>query len=199
MTQEERILKLLKGALFFDPAILKSLAYLERPSCGSYEKARSCAPNLGFIRCQVAPKRSISACSRLPKKVPGGVICLLTAVRFHQIGTQEPYQVWIAIGRKSKKPKISSPILRIFRFSEAALQYGVEEHKILGTTIRITSPAKTVADCFKYRNKVGLDVALEAGRDCIYSRKATISEIYECAKVCRVANIIRPYLEVWQY
>jgi predicted transcriptional regulator of viral defense system len=90
------------------------------------------------------------------KKIPSAVICLLSALSFHGIGTQNPFQVWIAIDRKSAKPRIKNPGLRIFRYSEASLHFGVEQHDILGIVIKVTDPAKTVADCFKYRNKIGL-------------------------------------------
>ena len=98
------------------------------------------------------------------KQVPEGVICLLSALAFHGIGTQLPHQVWIAIGSKARYPVIPQVATRVVRFSELALQHGVEQHSIDGVKLRITTPAKTVADCFKYRNKVGLDVAVEALR-----------------------------------
>ena len=129
------------------------------------------------------------------RQVPKGVICLLSALRFHDMTTQNPFQVWMAIGESQWMPKISYPAMRFVRFSGAALEYGIERHEIEGVAIQVYSPAKTVADCFKYRNKIGLDVALEALRDCWRQRKATMDEIWTAAKVCRVANIMRPYLE----
>ncbi len=128
------------------------------------------------------------------KRVPAGVICLLSALRFHDIGTQSPFEVWMAIDRKGWQPKDTSG-LRIVRFSGLALTYGIEERDIEGVTVRVYIPAKTVADCFKYRNKIGLDVALEALRDCWRQKKATMDELWAAAKVCRVANIMRPYME----
>lgn len=128
-------------------------------------------------------------------QVPKGVICLLSALRFHDLTTQNPFEVWVAIGESWWKPKIEYPAIRFVRFSGAALEYGVEQHEIEGILVRVYSPAKTVADCFKYRNKIGLDVALEALRDCWRQRKATMDEIWAAAKVCRVANVMRPYLE----
>ena len=128
------------------------------------------------------------------KLVPNGVVCLLSALRFHQLTTQEPFEVWMAIGHKTWKPDKSAP-LRFVRFSEPALSFGVEEHDIEAVGVRIYSPAKTVADCFKFRNKIGLDVALEALRDCLQQRKATVDELWAAAKVCRMTNVIRPYLE----
>lgn len=132
--------------------------------------------------------------AQVSKRVPNGVVCLLSALLFHDIGTQIPFETWVAIDVKGWLPKDTAG-LRIFRFSGVALTYGVEEHEIEGVTVRVYSPAKTVADCFKYRNKIGLDVALEALRDCWRQRKATMDQLWEAAKVCRVANVMRPYLE----
>ncbi len=129
------------------------------------------------------------------KRISHGVVCLLSALRFHELTTQMPFEVWLAIEPKARLPKTDYPPLRIVRFSRMALSYGATPHIIEGVTVRITTPAKTVADCFKYRNKFGLDVALEALRDSFRQRKATLDEIWEAAKVCRVANVIRPYME----
>ena len=129
------------------------------------------------------------------KRVPQGVICLISALRFHGLTTQMPHEVWLAIGGKAWRPQITYPPLRIARFSKAALEYGVEDHRISGVNVRVYTPAKTVADCFKFRYKVGLDVALESLRDCLRKRKASVDDIWKAAKVCRVANVMRPYLE----
>ncbi|PYT97520.1 MAG: transcriptional regulator [Acidobacteria bacterium] len=129
------------------------------------------------------------------KRVPHGIVCLLSALRFHDLTTQSPYQVWLAISDKARLPKADSPPLRIVRFSQKTLAYGVQEHRIEGVIVRIFSPAKTVADCFRYRNKIGLDVALEALRECRRKRRATSDQLWQAAKVCRVANVMRPYLE----
>ena len=106
-----------------------------------------------------------------------------------------PFEVWLAIGEKDRKPQISYPPLRIVRFSGEARSFGIEQRKIEGVTLSVYSAAKTVADCFKYRNKIGLDVAIEALKDCRRSRKATIDQLWKAAKVCRMANVMRPYLE----
>jgi predicted transcriptional regulator of viral defense system len=127
--------------------------------------------------------------------VPKGIICLLSALRFHGLTTQAPFEVWLAIENKALAPKLEYPPLRIVRFSGAALTEGVEEHIVDGVTIRITGVAKTVADCFKYRNKIGLDVALEALRDAWHEKRMNSDEIWRYAKVCRVANVMRPYLD----
>lgn len=129
------------------------------------------------------------------KWVPHGVACLLTALQFHGIGTQAPFEVWMALDRRSAHPRIKHPPLRIMRFSGKAFTEGIEEHVIEGVPVRVYDPAKTVADCFKYRNKIGLDVALEALRDCRRQRRCTNDDLWQYAKVCRVANVMKPYLE----
>ncbi len=128
-------------------------------------------------------------------RAPNAVICLLSALRFHDLTTQLPWDIWIMIDRKARRPTIDHPEIRVFRASGAALREGVEVHRIEGVDVRITCPAKTVADCFRYRNKVGTDVAIEALRDCWRQRKATMDEIHRYAKINRVANVMRPYME----
>ncbi len=127
--------------------------------------------------------------------VPHGVICLLSALRFHELGTQQPHEVWVAIGRKAWKPRLDWPPVHVVRFSGEALDFGVEEHLLENVSVRITSREKTVADCFKYRNKIGLDVALEALREYLRSRKRSVDDLVRAARVCRVARIMQPYLE----
>lgn len=129
------------------------------------------------------------------KRVAHGVVCLLSALRFHDLTTQSPFEVWLAISEKARLPRTDNPPLRIVRFSQKTLAYGVDEHRIEGVSVRIFSPAKTVADCFRYRNKIGLDVALEALRECRRKCRAISDEIWRPAEVHRVANVMRPYLE----
>jgi len=129
------------------------------------------------------------------KKVSHGVICLLSALAFHEMTTQLPFEVWIAIDNKSREPKVHDLALRVVRFSAKSLNSGIEEHMVEGVKIRIYNPAKTVADCFKYRNKIGLDVALEALRDCWDKKQCTMDRLWEYAGICRVSNVMRPYLE----
>lgn len=128
-------------------------------------------------------------------RVPQAIVCLLSALRFHNIGTQSPHEAWVAIDRKARKPRLANLPVKIVRFSGAALSIGVDTHLIGGRKVRVTSPARTVADCFKYRNKVGLDVALEALRETWRAKRATADDLWRYAKLCRVANIMRPYLE----
>jgi len=127
--------------------------------------------------------------------VPKGVICLISALSYHGIGTQIPRVVDVAVHKDTKRPRVDYPPIRIFWFTGKALTAGVQTHALDGVPVRIYSPAKTVADCFKFRNRIGLDVALEALREVRRSRLATVDELFQMAKVCRVANIMRPYLE----
>jgi predicted transcriptional regulator of viral defense system len=128
-------------------------------------------------------------------KVPSGVICLLSSLQFHKLTTQAPPQVWIAIDMKAWMPRVLSPKTRFVRMSGPALNFGVKEYRVRGGRLNVYTPAKTVVDCFKFRNKIGLDVALEALRECRRLKKASIDEIWAAAKICRVANVMRPYLE----
>jgi predicted transcriptional regulator of viral defense system len=129
------------------------------------------------------------------KRVPQGVLCLLSALQFHGLTTQAPFEVWMALEQKAWQPQVDRPRMRFVRFSGPAFESGVEEHRIKGVPVKVYCPAKTVVDCFKYRNKIGLDVALEALRDCRSQRKCTNDELWQYAKVCRVANVMKPYLE----
>jgi predicted transcriptional regulator of viral defense system len=129
------------------------------------------------------------------KRVPHGVVCLLSALRFHGLTTQAPFEVWLAIGAKAWLPKLQYPPLRIVRFADPALTVGVEEHVLQGVTVHVTDPARTVVDCFSYRNKIGLDVAVEALRDCWRQKKATMDQLHRAAQSRRMANVMRPYLE----
>jgi predicted transcriptional regulator of viral defense system len=128
-------------------------------------------------------------------RAPSSVVCLLSALAFHQIGTQMPPEVWIALPRGQRTPRISGLRIRAVRYSGLAFTSGVEERMIDGVPVRVYSPAKTVADCFKNRNKIGLDVALEALRDAWRRRLCTMDALWEYATVCRVAVVMRPYLE----
>lgn len=129
------------------------------------------------------------------KRVPHGVVCLLSALRFHELGTQNPHQVWMAIHVRKDTPRIEYPPLRIVRFSGPALSEGVEEHKTSDGLVRVYGVAKTVADCFRYRNKIGLEVALEALRECRRERRATLDDLWHFAAVDKVSTVMRPYLE----
>ena len=129
------------------------------------------------------------------KIVPHAVVCLLSALRFHGLTTQDPHQIWIAINNKARRPSLETPSLRVVRFSGKALTEGIGTHTIEGVPVRVYSVAKTIGDCFKYRHKIGIDVAVEALKDALRHKRTTIDEIHRFAKVCRVDRVMRPYLE----
>ena len=128
-------------------------------------------------------------------RVPRATLCLLTALRLHQLTTQNPFEVWIMIDRKARKPSMTYPPIRVVRASCFALSRGVNAMRIDGVEINVTTVAKTVADCFKYRSTVGVDVAIEALRDAWRQKKVTVEAIIAAAKIDRVATVMRPYLE----
>ena len=128
-------------------------------------------------------------------KAPQAVFCLLTALQFHGLTTQLPRQVWIAMPRGSHSPRIDYPPIRMVQMAGRAHLSGVEEHLCNEVKVRIYSPAKTVVDCFKHRNKIGLDVALEALKDAWRTRKASADDLWRYAQDCRVATVMRPYME----
>jgi predicted transcriptional regulator of viral defense system len=127
--------------------------------------------------------------------VPDGIVCLLTALRIHGIGTQSPPDIWMAIHFKARPPKVRPWQVRFVRWSGAFLTYGVEDRTLDGVQFRITSPTRTIIDCFRYRNKIGLDVALEALTDGLRRRKVTVTQIARAAQTCRAWAVMRPYLE----
>lgn len=129
------------------------------------------------------------------KRIPRGVVCLISALKFHELTTQIPFEVWMAIEKNARKPVIDQPKIHFVRFSKKAFSDGIEEHTIEGVKVKIYGPAKTVADCFKFRNKIGLDIALEALRSCLKQKKCLYDDLWHYAKICRVENIMKPYLE----
>ncbi|WP_163268322.1 type IV toxin-antitoxin system AbiEi family antitoxin domain-containing protein [Chelativorans alearense] len=168
-----------------NPATLARLVkegVLHRPSRGLYELAD-------------ADIEAAHALAEVAKRVPKGVICLISALQFHEITLQLPRSVWVAIGQKDRTPAIDYPPIRVVRFGEKALALGLERHKIDSVPVRIFDPAKSIVDCFRFRNSVGLDVALEALRMGWRSRKAKPDDIARYAQELRIWSIVRPYLE----
>lgn len=141
---------------------------------------------------EVTEHHSLAVAARL---VPKGVVCLISALQFHNLTTQIAHDIWIALPSNAWTPKIESLSLRVIRYSGAALTEMIEEHNVEKAKVCVYSPAKTVADCFKFRNTVGVDVALKALRECWRDRRATMDELWAAAKVCRMQNVMRPYLE----
>lgn len=152
-------------------------------------------PGRGLYRLPGAAITENHTLAEVAKQIPNGVVCLLSALNFHRLTTQNPHEVWLAIGHKSWRPRTRHVGLRIVRLSGLALHEGVETRTVEGVRLRIYNPAKTVADCFKFRNKIGLDVALEALRETWRARRATMKELEHYARVDRVANVMRPYFE----
>jgi predicted transcriptional regulator of viral defense system len=131
--------------------------------------------------------------AEVAKRVPRGIVCLLTALRFHAIGTQHPREVWLSVDRRAGIPRLDVVPVRIVRVSGAALTAGIDEHDVEGVTVRVTNPARTVVDCFRFRHKIGVDVAVEALRDYRRLRKGTVDELWRQADQLRMTRVMRPY------
>lgn len=139
-----------------------------------------------------AERQTLAEASR---RVDQGVVCLLSALRFHELTTQEPFQVWIAIEHSAWRPRVHDLPLRFVYMSGESFRAGVERHDVGGVEVQVFSAAKTVADCFKFRNKIGLDVAVESLRDYRRAYPSGLDALWRFARICRVANVMRPYLE----
>jgi predicted transcriptional regulator of viral defense system len=149
----------------------------------------------GLYRLRTAPVTELETIAAVCAQVPRAIVCLLTALHVHGIGTQAPREVWIALDHKARKPRLANLPVRVVRFSGQMLNYGVETRETQGVRVRITSPARTVVDCFRYRTRIGLDVGLEALRDALKSRRASVDELLRAAEVCRILTVIKPYVE----
>ena len=194
-SQAERVDALARKQAFLRPRDLKALSI---PHSHLWHLARTGQlerVGRGLYR---APGRDISEYETIHevfKIVPHAVLCLSSALRFHELTTENPSEVWIALKRGAWTPKIEYPPLRVAHFSEAVFAFGIEDHSTEGGKIRVYSPAKTVADCFKFRSRVGTETAIAALRSCLAEKRASVDEIWRAAQVCRVANVIRPYME----
>jgi predicted transcriptional regulator of viral defense system len=149
----------------------------------------------GLYRLAEAPVTELHSLAEASKRVPHAVVCLLSALSVHQLTTEVPHAVWVLIDRHARMPKIAYPKLEVVRASGPAREHGVAGRSIDGVRVRVTTPAKTVADCFRYRNRVGLDVALTALRDYLRKHRAGIDPLVEAARADRVYAFMRPYLE----
>ena len=195
MSNESRILELARGNGFIRPRDVEGIGIPREYLLRLYRKGivtrieRGLYVLPGFVKSESFPLAEVS------KRAPNAVIGLISALQFHHLTTQIAHQVWIAIENKKWKPTFAYPPTRIVYLSGQAFSFGIQEHNIEQVTVKIYNPAKTVADCFKFRKKIGIDVALEALKDTLQNRKATVDELWKAAKVCRVTNVIRPYLE----
>lgn len=154
---------------------------LERSARGLYTAAHA----------ELSEKQTIVEVS---KRIPKGTVCLLSALSIHEITTQSPFEIWLAIDRKGWLPQVKDLPIRIVRFSGEALTSGVEHHVIDGVTVPVYNPAKTIADCFKYRNKIGLDISIEALKEGWRDKKFNMDDIWKYSQICRVQNVMQPYL-----
>ncbi|MDZ4738362.1 MAG: type IV toxin-antitoxin system AbiEi family antitoxin domain-containing protein [Alphaproteobacteria bacterium] len=152
-------------------------------------------PSRGLYQAADAEIDAAHSLAEAAKLVPKGVICLISALQYHELTTQLPSRVWVAISRAAWKPSLSYPPIRIVRFADRSLDTGVETHMIEGVAVRITSVAKTVVDCFRYRNKIGTDVALEALREGLRKRRCSANALWKLARELRILSVMRPYLE----
>lgn len=132
---------------------------------------------------------------QVTRRVPNAAICLLSALRFHDLTAQNPHEVWIAIGSKDRRPKVDKTSLKVLRYGPEQFDLGLEEYEVEGTRLRVYSVARTVVDLFRYRNKIGLDVALEALKEGWRDRRFTLAEVNRIARACRMERVMKPYLE----
>ena len=180
---------------FFRPRDLEPLGISHRKLHGFVSKGLVENLGNGLYRLSEVEPTEAETIAMVAAAIPNALMCLLTALRFHDIGTQSPHDVWIGLDRKARKPARPPARVRIVRFSGARLTYGVVQRSALGVPFRITSPARTVVDCFRYRNKFGLNIALEAMQDALRKGVTAVDEITRAAEVCRVRTVVRPYLE----
>ena len=191
----ERILTLLKQEGVLRPRDLDAYRIPRRYLSRLHQRGllnRSARGLYTAAHAELSEKQTIVEVS---KRIPKGTICLLSALSIHGITTQSPLEVWIAIDRKAWLPQVKDLPVRIVRFSGAALSSGIEHHMIDGVNVPVYNLAKTIADCFKYRNKIGLDVAMEALKEGWQDRKFNMNDIWKYARICRVQNVMQPYLE----
>jgi len=195
-THSQRVLDLARRKGTLRPSDLQSLGaprvVLTRlAACGQLEKV-----GRGLYRLPDAEASENESLVAIAIKVPQAVFCLLTALQFHELTTQLPRQIWIAMPRGSHVPRIDYPPVKMIQFTGEAGSAGIETFERDQVQLRVYGVAKTVADCFKHRSKIGLDVALEALKEARSKKKATTDELWHFAKICRVANVMRPYMEV---
>jgi predicted transcriptional regulator of viral defense system len=182
------------GAFFrFRDAVVRGISPFALRRLVATGKVEKLSP--GLYRIADVEPTEMETIALVAAAIPTGTVCLLSALAIHGIGTQIPHEVWLGLDSKARKPSRLPAKVRIVRFSGPMLTYGVKTHRFLGVPVRITSPARTVVDCFRYRNKIGLDIAIEALRDTLRSHIATANEILRTAEMCRVRTVVKPYLD----
>ncbi len=196
-TQNQRVMNLARQKAMLRPSHLQEIGIarvvLARlTAAGQLEKV-----GRGLYRLPDAPVSEQESLATIAVKVPQAVFCLLTALQIHELTTELPRQIWIAMPQGSHTPKIDYPPVKMVQFTGEAFSQGVEVIQADRVALRVYGVAKTVADCFKHRNKIGLDVAIEALKDALAKKKASANDLWRFAKICRVANVMRPYLETF--
>lgn len=195
MNKTDQILKLTKKKGIVRPIDVEELGIKRHILYSLYKKGLLIKIARGMYMLPDAPITEYQSLIKVAKKIPTAVVCLISALSFHEITTQIPNELWIAVPRDTWRPKIDYPPLHYTVMNKKAYSFGIQEVDINGVLVKIYTPAKTVADCFKFRNKVGLDVAIEALREVMRTRKATMNELVGAAKINRVLKIMRPYME----
>lgn len=194
-TQEERVLALASSAALLRARDVAALSLPTIILSRLVKDGRLKRVGRGVYALPDRPLSEHTSLAEVALRVPRGVICLLSALRIHGLGTQAPHQVWLAIPQNSPTPRVKRPSLRPVRMSGQSLTDGIQTMRIDGLDVPVFNAAKTIADCFKYRNKIGIDVALEALRDGWEQRKVSMDELAHYADIDRVSNVMRPYME----
>lgn len=191
----EADLRAVGAGAFFRPRDLEPLGYAFRDLRRWVESGAVERVARGLYRLTAAESTEHYTLAAVCARAPQAIVCLLSALRVHGLGTQLPHQVWIAIPHKARAPRLPEFPVRVVRFSGPSLRYGVEDIRLEGVPAHITSPARTVVDCFRFRRHVGRDAALEALREALRDRKAGADEIWRAAEVCRARSLVEPVLE----
>lgn len=194
-THSTRIIALLKQKVMLRPSDLDDIGAPRVTLTRMVEAGQLEKIGRGLYRLADAAPSESESLAIVATRVPQAVFCLYTALQFHELTTQLPRDIWIAMPHGSHSPCLDYPPVKMIQLSGQALSVGIEEFKRDGVMIKVYNTAKTVVDCFKHRNKIGLDVALEALRDARTQKKASVDDIWRYAKICHVANIMRPYME----
>ena len=194
-TQKEKLLKLFQKSRILRARDILSNGIHQQTLYRAYREGLVIKAGRGLYTVSAYEPGAHHGLIQVAKIAPSAVICLTSALSFHEIGTQLPAEIWLALEKGKVPPKINYPPIRVVHYSGVSYSEGVEKKYIEGVNIKVYSPVKTVADCFKFRNKIGLDVAVEALRVCVNSKKYTVDDFIYYARICRVERIIKPYLE----
>jgi predicted transcriptional regulator of viral defense system len=183
--------------VYFRPKDLPALGYAAAQIRRLLRQGKILRMGRGLYRWSDVPAASTESLSAVALRTPNAVVCLLSALAFHEIGTQDPPPVWIAIGIRDRRPTRPAVPVRVVRFSRAGMTIGVERHQVAGVTVSVTNPARTIVDCFRYRRKIGLDIPLEALEDALRRRVVTRGQLMRMAESFRQQSIMRPYIEAY--